>query len=111
MKHASAGLVLLSCLFFPLALSATNAPSNLVAAGVSSTQVNLSWTDNSTDETGFTFVFDTNSGLTNPMYDYAGGVNTTSYSHTGLGAATTYYYKIKAEGNPDSACAPHRRRY
>jgi hypothetical protein len=89
MKYASAGLVLLSCLFSPLELSATNAPSNLVATGASSSQVNLTWADNSSDETGFTFAFDMNSGLTNPMYDYAGGVNTTSYSHTGLSAASS----------------------
>jgi hypothetical protein len=75
----------------------------MVATGASSSQVNLTWTDNSTNETGFTFAFDTNSGLTNPTYVYAGGVNTTSYSHTGRSAATTYYYKIKAEGTPDSA--------
>ena len=72
--------------------SATNAPSNLSAAGASSSQVNLSWTDNSTDESGFTFAFDTNSGLTNPTYVYAGGVNTASYSHTGRGAATVTSY-------------------
>lgn len=82
---------------------AANAPSNLTAIGTSSSQVNLSWTDNSSNETGFTFAFDTNSALTNPTYVYAGGVNTTGYAHTGRAAATTYYYRIKAEGNPDSA--------
>jgi hypothetical protein len=96
-------VVLVSCLFPQIEALATNAPSNLVTTAVSSSQVNLTWTDNSTDETGFTFVFDTNSGLTNPDYTYAGGVNTTSYSHTERSAATTYFYKIKAEGNPDSA--------
>src|SRR5688572_8097705 len=82
---------------------AANAPSNLTAIGASSSQITLNWTDNSSDETGFTFAFDTNSALTNPTYVYAGGVNTTSYAHTGRAAATTYYYRIKAEGNPDSA--------
>ena len=96
-------LVLASAVLSSIPASATNAPSNLSAAGASSSQVNLSWTDNSTDEIGFTFAFDTNSGLTNPTYVYAGGVNTTSYLHTGRAPATTYYYKIKAEGNPDSA--------
>lgn len=95
-------LAIVSCFFFPSEARATNAPSNLAATGVSSSQVNLTWTDNSSDETGFTFAYDTNSGLTSPTYTYAGGVNTTSYSHTGRSAATTYYYKIKAEGNPDS---------
>ncbi|HEV8578770.1 MAG TPA: fibronectin type III domain-containing protein [Thermoanaerobaculia bacterium] len=96
-------LIILSYILPQLAALATSAPSNLAATGVSSSQVNLTWTDNSSSETGFTFAFDTNSGLTSPTYTYAGGVNTTSYSHTGRNAATTYYYKIKAEGNPDSA--------
>ncbi|HEV7919800.1 MAG TPA: fibronectin type III domain-containing protein [Thermoanaerobaculia bacterium] len=47
-------------------------------------------------------MFDTSSAFTSPTYVWAGGANTTSYTHTGLNAATTYYYKIKAEGNPDS---------
>ncbi len=94
---------LIPCFLFPIGVLATNAPSNLVATGVSSSQVNLTWTDNSTNETGFTFAVNTNSGLTSPDYVYAGGANTTSCSHTGRSAATTYYYKIKAEGSPDSA--------
>src|SRR4051794_18304564 len=96
-------LILAAAFLSSHSASATNAPSNLSAAGASSSQVNLTWTDNSTNETGFTFAFDTNSGLTNPAYVYAGGANTTSYLHTGRAPATTYYYKIKAEGNPDSA--------
>ncbi len=102
-RSPQCGLVfLVSFALLPLAASATNAPNNLSAAGASSSQVNLAWTDNSTDEIGFTFVFDTNSGFTNPTYVFAGGANTTSYSHTGRSAATTYYYQIKAEGSPDS---------
>lgn len=41
--------------------------------------------------------------MSSPTYVYAGGVNTTSYTHTGRSPATTYFYKIKAEGNPDSS--------
>lgn len=96
-------LILVSCFLFPFKALATNAPSSLAATGTSSSQINLAWTDNSTNETGFTFAYDTNSGLTSPTYVYAGGANTTSYSHTGRSPATTYYYKIKAEGSPDSA--------
>jgi hypothetical protein len=103
MKHTTYRSLIFICCLFPLTLAAANAPSNLSATGTSSSQVNLSWTDNSSDETGFTFAFDTNSALTNPTYVYAGGVNTTSYAHTGRSAATTYWYKIKAEANPDSA--------
>ncbi len=106
MKPTSANcssFALLACLCFPLCALATSAPSNLVATASSSSQVNLTWTDNSSSETGYTFAYDTNSGLTSPDYVYAGGANTTGCSHTGRSAATTYYYKIKAEGNPDSA--------
>lgn len=85
-----------------LPLLATNAPSNLNATGISSSQVSLTWTDNSSDEIGFTFMFDTNAAFTNPTYVWTGGANTTSYTHGSRSAATTYYYKIKAEGNPDS---------
>ena len=95
-------VVLVSCFLFQFTALAANAPSSLAATGASSSQVNLTWTDNSNNETGFTFAYDTNSGLTSPTYVYAGGANTTGYSHTGRSPATTYYYKIKAEGNPDS---------
>jgi hypothetical protein len=94
-------LTFLLCFVWPL--HAANAPSNLTAAGTSSSQINLNWTDNSSDESGFTFAYDTNIALTSPTYVWAGGANTASYAHTGRAAATTYYYKIKAEGNPDSA--------
>jgi hypothetical protein len=82
---------------------ATNAPSNLTATGVSSSAVSLTWTDNSSDEIGFTFAFDTNAAFTSATYVWTGGANTTSYTHSGRSPATTYYYKIKAEGNPDSS--------
>lgn len=82
---------------------ATNAPGNLAATAVSSNAVSITWTDNSSNETGFTFAFDTNAAFTNPTYVWAGGANTTSYTHGSRNEATTYYYKIKAEGNPDSS--------
>jgi len=98
----SLSLAVLCTLLLASQAFAANAPSNLAATGSGSTQVALTWTDNSSDETGFTFAFDTNAALSAPTYVYAGGVNTTSYNHTGRSAATTYFYKIKAEGNPDS---------
>jgi hypothetical protein len=103
-SHTKSWLTLatLCCLLAALPAFATNAPTNLVATSISSSQINLTWTDNATDETGYTFMVDTNSAFTNPTYVYAGGVNTSSYSHTGRSTATTYFYKIKAEGNPDS---------
>ena len=90
-----------SC-FLTMAALAVNAPSNLVATAASSSDITLTWTDNSTDEIGFTFMVDTNSSFTNPSYVWTGGANVTSYTHTGRSAATTYYYRIKAEGSTDA---------
>ena len=96
-------LLLFCCSLFSLNLYATSAPSNLSATATSSSQVSLTWTDNSSSETGFTFAYDTDSAMGSiDDYVYAGGVNTTSYTHTGRSPATTYFYSIKAEGNPDS---------
>jgi hypothetical protein len=99
-----ASLLLFCCFLFSFNLYATSAPSNLAATATSSSQVSLTWTDNSSSETGFTFAYDTDSAMGSiDDYVYAGGVNTTSYTHTGRSPATTYFYNIKAEGNPDSA--------
>ena len=96
-------LLLFCCFLFSFNLHATSAPTNLSATATSSSQVSLTWTDNSSSETGFTFAYDTDSAMGSvDGYVYAGGVNTTSYTHTGRSPATTYFYKIKAEGNPDS---------
>ncbi|HVG25400.1 MAG TPA: fibronectin type III domain-containing protein [Thermoanaerobaculia bacterium] len=84
-----------------MAAFAVNAPSNLAATATSSTDVSLTWTDNSTDEIGFTFMFDTSSVFANPSYVWTGGANVTSYVHGSRSAATTYYYRIKAEGSSD----------
>lgn len=95
-------LALLFSCFFSLAVFAVNAPTNLTATANSSAQITLTWTDNSTDEIGFTFMVDTNSSFTNPTYVWTGGANVVSYVHTGRSAATTYYYRIKAEGSTDA---------
>ncbi|HYC87673.1 MAG TPA: hypothetical protein VEO54_00550 [Thermoanaerobaculia bacterium] len=94
-------LALFSCCFFAAAAFAVNAPSNLVATATSNSSITLTWTDNSPDEIGFTFMFDTNSAFTNPSYVWTGGANVTSYVHSGRSTATTYYYRIKAEGSSD----------
>lgn len=68
-------------------------PTNLVATAVSSTQIDLIWTDNSTDEKGF-YVYRRNAGSYRRIV--ALGPNTTSYNDTGLSPETTYWYKITA---------------
>jgi subtilisin family serine protease len=71
------------------------APSNLTATAISSSQIDLLWTDNSYSETGFKIerkIGDTGT------YSQAAtvGANVTTYSDTGLNGSTTYYYRVKA---------------
>jgi hypothetical protein len=69
-------------------------PTNLTATAVSSTQINLSWKDNSDHETNFFIQHSTNgtswSTLTKPA------ANVTTYAVTGLTASTLHYCRIRA---------------
>jgi transcriptional regulator CtsR len=71
-----------------------NAPSNLIATPISSSQINLTWQDNSSDETGFKIERKTGSGSYSQIATVGAGV--TSYSNTFLSANTTYYYRVRA---------------
>ncbi|MBP7866306.1 MAG: fibronectin type III domain-containing protein [Acidobacteria bacterium] len=79
------------------------APSGLSASAASTSQINLTWSDNSTNETGFKLERKTGSGgawsqVATP------GAGVTSYANTGLAASTTYYYRIRAtNASGDSA--------
>ncbi|MES2732635.1 MAG: M4 family metallopeptidase, partial [Bacteroidota bacterium] len=70
------------------------APSNLTAMVDSATTVNLSWQDNTTDETGFQIERSTNS---NSDFVQIATVkaNITSYTETGLPTNAAYYYQVK----------------
>ena len=72
------------------------APSALSAAAASSSQINLNWTDNSSDETGFKIDQSTSSDFSTGLTAIRVAANTTSYSATGLSSGTTYYYRIRA---------------
>jgi chitodextrinase len=75
------------------------APTGLTATAVSSSQVNLSWTDNASNETGYTVQRCTGASCTNfaPIASLA--ANTTSYQNTGLAASTTYRYRVFASSS------------
>lgn len=70
-------------------------PSNLTATATSYRNINISWTDNSTDESGFEILRSENSasGFTAIKKTAA---NVTSYSDTLVNPATTYYYRVRA---------------
>src|SRR5207302_7281827 len=78
-------------------------PSNLTATTVSTSQINLSWTDNSTGEDGFKIEQSTDNVTFTQIATV--GANVTSYSDTGLTASTTYYYRVRATStlNGDSS--------
>jgi hypothetical protein len=80
----------------PTATPTPAAPTNLAATAVSSSQINLSWTDNSNNETGFK-VERSKNGNGNSFSQIATvGANVTTYSNTGLSRATKYYYRVRA---------------
>jgi fibronectin type 3 domain-containing protein len=77
------------------AVNAPNPPSGLTATGVSASQINLAWTDNSTNETGFRVERKTGAAGTWSQIGSL-GANIRTYSNTGLAAGTTYYYRVRA---------------
>lgn len=82
------------------------APTNLQATAVSSSQIDLIWQDNSSNETGFKIGRKTGAGgVWSPLDQTGAGENT--YRDTGLDPGTTYYYRVCAwNGAGDSAwCA------
>ena len=67
-------------------------PTNLTGVAASTTQINLSWTDNSTNELGFKIERRTGSAI----YTINGTVsaNVLNFSDTGLMPSTTYIYRV-----------------
>jgi photosystem II stability/assembly factor-like uncharacterized protein len=75
--------------------TAPSSPTNLTALVISSSQINLAWQDNSTDETGFKV-----DRRLNPTDQWT-TINTTQanavfYNNTSLTDGTKYYYRVYA---------------
>ena len=78
------------------------APTNLSATTISSSRVNLAWTDNATNEAGFKIERSTD-GVSFSVIATA-GINATSYSVTNLTASTAFWFRVRAyEGTNYSA--------
>jgi hypothetical protein len=73
------------------------APSNLIATAASTSQINLTWTDNSSNETSFRIERSADGVNFNEITTV--GPNVTSYSNTGLTSSTTYYYRLRASND------------
>jgi titin len=72
-------------------------PSGLAASAVSTSQINLTWSDNATNETGYRVERSTN-GTTWSLFSNL-GVNRNSVSVTGLTANTKYFFRVQALGS------------
>ena len=72
-----------------------NAPSNLSATVTSDSTIDLTWTDNSSDEDNFKIERspDGSSGWTQIGTNSA---NDTTYTDSGLSCSTAYYYRVRA---------------
>ncbi|MBE9463997.1 fibronectin type III domain-containing protein [Dyadobacter subterraneus] len=70
------------------------APVELAAAVISSSQINLSWKDQSANETGFEIERSTDGASFSKIAEVS--ANTTTYQNTGLSPATHYYFRVRA---------------
>ena len=100
MKTKISLLLILFALFYGCTTSSSDtttaviplAPSSLNGVVASTTQINLSWTDNSTNETGFKIERKTGTA----SYAVVGTVNTDvlTYNDLGLTPNTSYTYRV-----------------
>ena len=81
-----------------------NKSSNLFAAPKSSTQIILTWTDNSSDETGFRIERSTSANGSYTLL-ITTQPNTANYLDIGLQPSTTYYYRVSTQSAAGIASA------
>lgn len=78
------------------------APTNLTAATASSSEINLSWQDNSTNELSFQLERsspDNTNWISVATIGNQEGTGTISYTDSGLAPLTTYYYRVQASNS------------
>ena len=78
--------------------TAPAAPSSVVATPVSSSQINLTWTDNSANQTSVEIDRSLDGVNFTPLVTNLSG-SATTYSDTGLTASTMYYYRVIAKNS------------
>jgi chitinase len=95
-RHLSCSLVLLIALIFARPLTAALiAPTNATASATSTSTVDLRWTD--TNSTEFAYLIERSASATVGFVEIARiARDSVSFTNTGLAAATTYYYRVRA---------------
>lgn len=83
-----------------LAYVALDPPTNLVATADSQSSINLTWTDNTANESGFQIERSTTSGSGYTLITTVGS-NVTTFQDTNLQTSTTYYYRIRGVSGSD----------
>lgn len=76
--------------------SSPASPSALNATVASSSQINLSWTDNANNEDGFHIERCAGAGCTNFAQINQAGASVRTYSDAGLATSTIYRYRVRA---------------
>ena len=83
-------------------LNAPTAPGDLAATGVSTTEIDLQWSDNSDNETGFVIERSLN-GVDGWTLAGTAVANATSFNDAGLTPGSRYFYRVRAtNGGVDS---------
>jgi hypothetical protein len=83
-------------------MAGVKAPTGLTATAATSTRIDVAWTDNSADETGFVLERSTSSTFTAPQAVNL-PANATTYADVGRAEGTQYWYRIKAVTASDSS--------
>lgn len=81
--------------YYALSADPPAAPSGLSATAVSSSAINLAWTDNANNETTFNIERSLDGANFSPLTSV--GANVVIYSDNGLNPNTTYWYRINTQ--------------
>jgi hypothetical protein len=86
-----------------LSMLPAGAPSHLVATAQSSSQINLTWSDDSNDETGFKIERCQGSGCSSFTEIATTAASVTHYESTDLSPSTSYSYRIRAYNSTENS--------
>jgi hypothetical protein len=98
---ANRGVLADAVKWVPSATAVPTAPSSLTTTTISSSQINLAWTDNATNETGFTIERKTGAGSFAALATK--GANVSSHSDTTVAPGTNYTYRVRADNASGSS--------